>query len=56
LKALLTAEEYDSAQADHLQRLLHSPTVIQAMHEALARLGIPANAAVLEPGCAPAIS
>ena len=27
------------------------PTVIAAMHEALARLGVPGNATVLEPGC-----
>src|SRR5262249_54175261 len=28
-----------------------SPTVITAIHEAIARLGVPGNATILEPGC-----
>jgi adenine-specific DNA methylase len=30
-----------------------SPVVIQAMHEALSRLGVPGNATILGPGCGP---
>ena len=51
LQALLTPEEYDSAKRTTFTAFYTSPTVIQAMHEALARLGVPADATVLEPGC-----
>ena len=51
LKTLLTPEEYDSAKRTTFNAFYTSPTVIAAMHEALARLGVPANATVLEPGC-----
>ena len=51
LKTLLTPEEYDSAKRTTFNAFYTSPTVIAAMHEALARLGVPGNATVLEPGC-----
>ncbi len=51
LKTLLTPEEYDSAKRTTFNAFYTSPTVIAAMHEALARLGVPKNATILEPGC-----
>ncbi len=50
LKSLLTPEEYDSAKRTTFNAFYTSPIVMQAMHKALARLGVPANATVLEPG------
>ena len=43
--------EYDSAKRTTFNAFYTSPTVIAAIHEAIARLGIPANATILEPGC-----
>ncbi len=51
LKSLLTPEEYESAKRTTFNAFYTSPAVIAAMHEALARLGVPANATILEPGC-----
>ncbi len=51
LKSLLTPEEYDSARRTTFNAFYTSPTVIAAMHEAIARLGVPDNATILEPGC-----
>jgi N12 class adenine-specific DNA methylase len=51
LKTLLAPEEYDSAKRTTFNAFYTSPTVMAAMHEALSRLGVPANATVLEPGC-----
>ena len=51
LKTLLTPEEYDSAKRTTFNAFYTSPTVIAAMHEAIARLGVPDNATILEPGC-----
>jgi SAM-dependent methyltransferase len=51
LRAILSPEEYDSAKRTTFTAFYTSPTVITAMHEALARLGVPENATVLEPGC-----
>jgi N12 class adenine-specific DNA methylase len=51
LRTLLTPAEYDSAKRTTFNAFYTSPTVIAAMHEALARLGVPGNATVLEPGC-----
>src|SRR4051794_17708202 len=51
LKSLLTPEEYESAKRPPFNAFYPPPTVITAMHEALARLGVPATATVLEPGC-----
>ena len=48
---MLTSAEYDSAKRTTFNAFYTSPTVITAMHEALARLGVPAGATVLEPGC-----
>jgi N12 class adenine-specific DNA methylase len=51
LPSLLTPEEYDSAKRTTFNAFYTSPVVMAAMHEALSRLGIPATATVLEPGC-----
>ena len=51
LKSLLTPEEYASAKRSTYNAFYTSPTVIAAMHDALARLGVPPSATVLEPGC-----
>jgi predicted RNA methylase len=51
LKSLLTPEEYDSAKRTTFSQYFTSPVVMDAMHDALARLGSPANATILEPGC-----
>ena len=51
LKTLLTPEEYDSAKRTTFNAFFTSPIVIAAMHEAIARLGVPGNATILEPGC-----
>ena len=51
LKSLLTQEEYDSAKRTTFNAFYTSPTVIGSIHEAIARLGIPENATILEPGC-----
>ena len=51
LKTLLTPEEYASAKRTTFNAFYTSSTVIAAMHQALARLGVPDNATVLEPGC-----
>jgi hypothetical protein len=51
LKAALTPGEYDSAKRTTFNAFYTSPTVISATHEAIARLGVPADATVLEPGC-----
>jgi N12 class adenine-specific DNA methylase len=51
LKTLLTPNEYDSAKGTTYNAFYTSPTVITTIHEAIARLGVPANATILEPGC-----
>ncbi|HEY7326608.1 MAG TPA: DEAD/DEAH box helicase family protein [Gemmataceae bacterium] len=51
LETLLSPEEYASAKRTTFNAFYTSPTVIAAMHDAIARLGVPANALVLEPGC-----
>ncbi len=51
LKSLLTPAEYDSAKRTTFNAFYTSPTVITAIHEGIARLGVPANATILEPGC-----
>ena len=51
LRMLLSPEEYESAKRTTFNAFYTSPTVIRAMHEALARLGVPREATVLEPGC-----
>ncbi len=51
LQALLSPEEYASAKRTTFNAFYTSPVVIAAMHQAIARLGIPENATVLEPGC-----
>ena len=50
LRELLTPEEYDSAKRTTFNQFFTSLTVMQAMHDALARLGVPSNGLVLEPG------
>ncbi len=51
LKSLLSPEEYDSAKRTTFNAFYTSPIVISAIHEAIARLGVPANPTILEPGC-----
>jgi len=51
LEALLTPAEYDSAKRTTFNAFYTSPTVIASMHEAIVRLGVPASATILEPGC-----
>jgi hypothetical protein len=51
LKSLLSAEEYESAKRTTFNAFYTSPTVIAAIHEAIARLGVPKGATILEPGC-----
>ena len=51
LVTLLTPAEYDSAKRTTFNAFYTSPTVITAIHEAVGRLGVPANGTILEPGC-----
>ena len=51
LSSLLTPQEYESARGTVYSQFFTSPAVMAAMHEALAKLGVPADALVLEPGC-----
>lgn len=51
LKAALSPAEYESAKRTTFNAFYTSPTVIAAIHDGIARLGVPANALVLEPGC-----
>src|SRR6266403_3639057 len=51
LQALLTPEDYASAKRTTFTAFYTSPVVMQAMYEALRRLGVPSEATVLEPGC-----
>ncbi len=51
LNSLLSAAEYESARRTTFNAFYTAPVVIDAMHGALKRLGVPANATVLEPGC-----
>lgn len=51
LKSLLSTAEYQSARRTTFNAFYTSPTVITAIHEAISRLGIPADATILEPGC-----
>ena len=51
LRSLLTDEEYESAKRTVYNAFYTAPVVIDAMHEAMARLGVPQDALVLEPGC-----
>ncbi len=51
LEALLSPDEYDSAKRTTFNAFYTSPVVMEAMHAALARLGVSPRATVLEPGC-----
>ncbi|MDE2463041.1 MAG: hypothetical protein KGO02_04925, partial [Alphaproteobacteria bacterium] len=51
LRSLLTPTEYDSAKRTTFNAFYTSPTVIDAIYEAIARLGVPHDGTVLEPGC-----
>jgi N12 class adenine-specific DNA methylase len=51
LQSLLTPEEYASARRATFTAFYTAPVVMQAMHDALARVGLPGDATVLEPGC-----
>jgi SAM-dependent methyltransferase len=47
----LTPEEYASAKRTTFNAFSTSPAVIEAIHRAIHRLGVPADAQILEPGC-----
>ncbi len=51
LKTLLTPDEYDSAKRTTFNAFYTSPTVIAGIFDAIGRLGVTANATILEPGC-----
>ena len=51
LRSLLTDEAYDSAKRTTFTAFYTSPVVMGAIHQAVERLGLPADATVLEPGC-----
>ena len=51
LETLLSPEEYASAKRTTFNAFYTSPTVIEAMHRAARRLGMPEGATILEPGC-----
>jgi SAM-dependent methyltransferase len=51
LRTLLAPEDYASARRTTFTAFYTSPVVIQAMHAALAHLGVPFDATVLESGC-----
>ena len=51
LRTLLSPEDYASAKRTTFTAFYTSPVVVQAMHAALAHLGVPPQAFVLEPGC-----
>ena len=51
LQVLLTSEDYASAKRTTFTAFYTAPVVMQAMYAALARLGVPSDATVLEPGC-----
>ncbi len=51
LASLLTPEEYRSAKATTFSAFYTSPVVIEAIHQAVIRLGLPEHATILEPGC-----
>ena len=52
LADLLTPEEYESAKRSTFNAFYTSPTVMQAIYDGLARLGVPETGAhLLEPGC-----
>jgi N12 class adenine-specific DNA methylase len=51
LKEQLSPDEYDSAKRTTFNAFYTSPVVIDAIHQVIARLGVPPDAVVLEPGC-----
>ena len=51
LESLLSPDEYASARATVYNAYYTSPLIMRGMHDALKRLGVPADATVLEPGC-----
>ncbi|MBS0261813.1 MAG: DEAD/DEAH box helicase family protein [Planctomycetes bacterium] len=51
LQSLLTPSEYDSAKRTTFNAFYTSPTVIRSIHDAIARMGAPRGATILEPGC-----
>ena len=51
LRKVLTPDEYESAKRTTFNAFYTSPLVVRAMYEGLSRLGVPAEATVLEPGC-----
>lgn len=50
LRSLLTPDEYASVKRTTFNAFYSSPTVIDAIQEAISRLGVPADVSILEPG------
>lgn len=51
LESQLSDQEYASAKRTTFNAFYTSPTVIDAMHVGIDRLGVPAGGSILEPGC-----
>ena len=51
LRSLLSDAEYASAKRTTFSQFFTAPAVMAAIHSAIERLGVPAGATVLEPGC-----
>jgi N12 class adenine-specific DNA methylase len=51
LKELLTPKEYESAKRTTFNAFYTSPIIMQGIHDAIAWLGVPEGATILEPGC-----
>ena len=51
LAALLSRDEYESAKRTTFNAFYTSPEVIDSMHQAIGRLGVPIDGQLLEPGC-----
>src|SRR5262249_29866159 len=51
LESLLSPEELASARRSTFNAFYTSPLVVEAIYEAIARLGVPDQSTILEPGC-----
>ncbi|MCA9194596.1 MAG: DEAD/DEAH box helicase family protein [Planctomycetales bacterium] len=51
LEALLSPADYESAKRTTFNAFYTSPLIVQAVHSAIKRLGVPNGATILEPGC-----
>lgn len=51
LETILSERDYESAKRTTFNAFYTSPTVIDAIHSAIDRLGVPQGGTILEPGC-----